>query len=711
MVLSNPSDEQKYILGLLKDNNVIIDSVAGSGKTTTNLHIAKKYAELQILLLTYNAKLKLETREKVQHLGLNNIEVHSYHSFCVKYYDRKCYNDTVLTKVMKSNDKPLKHFYYDVIILDEAQDVTPLYYKLVCKIYLDNYIKANLCIIGDRYQSIYDFNKADERFIIYADKLFNFNDVMWKTCHLSRSFRITIPMANFINNCMLTSSIVNGKLSTERRITSDKISTHKPRYIVCNTFIKKKDLSKPYAEIKYYLNMGYTYSDIFVLTASVKSELSPVRVLANILSNSSIPVFVPVSDEEKLEEDVLVGKVVFSTFHQVKGLERKVIIVFNFDNTYFKLYKKDKNPNICPNELYVAATRGLEHLTLFHHFTNDYLPFINSKKITTYANVIMHYKLKIKKTNYNKSINTPVTTLIRHLPSEVIDNCFDYLKVVNQNKCGKKIKIPSKSEQKYGHENVSEITGIAIPSYFEYKLKGIISIAYNLISFKFSKSAIHGDQKPFSDERIVNLYTNIENKCDKENSLLELATMWNAHSSGYVFKLNQITEYNWLSERSLRLCMKRFDRLNITKEAIFEQRIELKGKLELLDRELVGYIDCIDNKSIFEFKCVNQLEKTHYLQLAIYMYMLESIKQSDKSYYLYNVITDKLDRIVVSMPDLIKMMSYLIDSKYGNVKKISDLKFIKNHRSHMTYKKEKEKEKGNQSALLNKLNEIGDEYF
>ncbi len=703
MILPNPSDEQKHILELLKDNNVIIDSVAGSGKTTTNLHIAKKYTELQILLLTYNAKLKLETREKVQHLKLNNIEVHSYHSFCVKYYDRKCFTDTIITKVVKSNVKPLKHFHYDVIILDEAQDVTPLYYKLVCKLYVDNYIKAKLCIIGDRYQSIYDFNKADERFIIYADKLFNFNDIEWKACHLSRSFRITKPMVKFINNCMID------EVKTERTITSNKISTYKPRYIICNTFITVKELSKPYNEIKRYLGMGYTYSDIFVLTASVKSESSPVRRLANILSNSGIPVFVPVSDEEKLDEDVLLGKIVFSTFHQVKGLERRVILVFNFDITYFKFYKKNKNPNICPNELYVAVTRGLEHLTLFHHHTNDYLPFINLKKLPLYTSIIHHTKLKIRKKNCNKNINTPVTTLIRHLPSEVIDNCFDYLKIININKCGKKINIPTKTEQKYGHENVSEITGIAIPSYFEYKLKGIISIAINLVSInKFTEYEI-SEEKSFSDIRIIDLYDNIENDREKENSLLEIATMWNAYSSGYVFKLNQITEYNWLSERSLRLCMKRFDRLNITKEAIFEQRIELEGKHELLDRKLVGYIDCVNNKSIFEFKCVNKLEKTHYLQLAIYMYMLESINVSNKSYYLYNVITDKLDLIVVSLPDLTKMMGYLINIKYGNVKKISDVKFIENQS--YIYKKGKKKEgKKEKKGWLSKHG-IEDEYI
>jgi len=49
------SSEQNSIVEQLENTNVIVDSVAGSGKTTTNLHIALKYSTYNILLLTYNA--------------------------------------------------------------------------------------------------------------------------------------------------------------------------------------------------------------------------------------------------------------------------------------------------------------------------------------------------------------------------------------------------------------------------------------------------------------------------------------------------------------------------------------------------------------------------------------------------------------------------------------------------------------------------------
>ena len=217
------SNEQNNIINLLKDNkNIIVDSVAGSGKTTTNLYIANSFSKLNILLLTYNAKLKIETRERIDKLEITNLETHSYHSFCVKYYNNKCYTDYEIKNIINSNMKTLKQISYDILILDEAQDITDLYYELICKIYTDNNKKAQICLLGDRYQSIYDFNNADPRFIIYAEQIFNFNNLFWNKCQLSQSYRIIKEMAEFINICLLNSN----------RIRSEKITNNKPTYVI-----------------------------------------------------------------------------------------------------------------------------------------------------------------------------------------------------------------------------------------------------------------------------------------------------------------------------------------------------------------------------------------------------------------------------------------------------------------------------------------------
>ena len=131
------SYEQNNVINFLqKGNNVIVDSVAGSGKTTCSLYIAKTFSQQNILLLTYNSKLKTETREKVRKYEIKNMEVHSYHSFCYKYYDKNCKKDSGIEHFLfKKKIPPNNNFMYDIIILDETQDVTPLLYKVVCKIF------------------------------------------------------------------------------------------------------------------------------------------------------------------------------------------------------------------------------------------------------------------------------------------------------------------------------------------------------------------------------------------------------------------------------------------------------------------------------------------------------------------------------------------------------------------------------------------------
>ena len=643
MMLPEISIEQYNIIQqLLLNNNVVVDSVAGSGKTTCNLHIAKHFNNKNILLLTYNSKLKLETREKAKKMEIYNIEVHSYHSFCVKYYDNECFTDTIINNIIKNKKNPLKSFNFDLIVPDEAQDITSLYYELICKIYKDNKTtNSKICIFGDKKQSIFDFNKADQRFIEYASELFNFNSYNWITCNLSVSFRITYEMSLFINKCLLK----------EDRITSNKITNNKPRYIICDCFGDKLGTSsRTFEEVKYYFNLGYKPSDIFILAPSVKSGNSPVRQLENTIKREmpNVMVYVPTNDDEKLDEELLEGKIIFSTFHQTKGLERKVVIIFNFDNSYFEFYKKDANRCICSNELYVATTRGIEHLTLLHHYQNEYLHFIDKTNILLYCD-FKDTKMYIKPNNKTlTNINTSITDIIKFLPQNIIDECFNQLEITQISKyIINKIYIPLKISNDDTTESVSEITGIAIPSMFELKLKNKMTIFESLVENNFEKNIINNGINgcliklhniPKHKKHNIN-NINIQNLTAEE--LLYLSNCWNTLKNGYLFKIYQITNYDWLQEKNLDECINRLSELTISINSLFEEKLEIENEAELLNRKLIGFIDCIDeeNNIVYEFKCVQKLEKEHYLQLALYMYMyeLEKIKH-------ITLITDEFNK-------------------------------------------------------------------
>ena len=677
MKLPEISIEQNNIIQqLLLNNNVVVDSVAGSGKTTCNLHIAKYFHNKHILLLTYNSKLKLETREKATKLGLHNIEVHSYHSFCVKYYDKLCFTDTIINEIIKTKKIPSKQFNFHLIVPDEAQDITSLYYELICKIYKDNKnTNTNICIFGDKKQSIFDFNKADQRFIEYASELFNFNSNNWIKCNLSVSFRITYEMSLFINKCLLK----------EERIISNKITNNKPRYIICDCFGDRLGTSsRTFEEVKYYFNLGYKPSDIFILAPSIKSEKSPVRQLENKIKREmpNVMVYVPTNDDEKLDEELLEGKIIFSTFHQTKGLERKVVIIFNFDNSYFEFYKKDANPCICSNELYVATTRGIEHLTLFHHYNNEYLHFIDKLNIQIYCH-FEDTEIYLKPNDKSlKNIDTSITDIIKYLPQNIIDECFNQLDIITSHTHKiSKINIPLKISNEETTESVSGITGIAIPSMFELKIKNKMSIFELLVETDFEKKVINNGCLIQLDNKLKQKTHNL-NDIDIKNvssqELLYISNCWNTYKNGYLFKIYQITNYEWLEEKNLTECINRLNELNISANSLFEYRLETENEIELLNRKLIGFIDCIDkeNNIVYEFKCVQKLEKEHYLQLALYMYMyeLDKIKYTK---YITNEFNKNKDIKYIVNNNIIKLCNYklqIIENIRINKKKLIDCK-------------------------------------
>ena len=81
---------------------------------------------------------------------------------------------------------------YDIIIVDEAQDMNPLYFKLVTQIMKKNSKDFKICIIGDKRQCINQFNGSDHHFLTEAHVIFKeYNNHPWKECVMNTSYRIT----------------------------------------------------------------------------------------------------------------------------------------------------------------------------------------------------------------------------------------------------------------------------------------------------------------------------------------------------------------------------------------------------------------------------------------------------------------------------------------------------------------------------------------
>ena len=638
------SDEQKLVIEAVAKGNVVCDSIAGSGKTTTILGIANAYPNQQFLLLTYNQRLKAETRLQALQLGIHNIEVHSYHSCAVKYIDSKCRTDDGICDALDSN-LPLKRKVpsYDVVVLDEAQDMTPLYYRLVCTMLREtNSDKIRICILGDRFQSIFKYNMADERYIIFAEELFP-NTHTWQHLRLSTTYRLNDKMCNFVNKSVLG----------YERMHAAKKSDHKVRYIVCDCFSgfkynrssksrkpgKRPMDSRTLEEVEMYLRSGYSCQDIFVIAPSVKSESSPVRLLANLVSTLlQIPIFVPLNDHDKLDDDIVKGKMVFSTFHQVKGLERKVVIVMGFDDSYSKFYKRGQAMDVCPNELYVAITRASERMSLFHHCTNDFLEFLDIDSMDDTCRIENADSIQVKRNrDQNKTRRAmAVTDLTRHMPYNILNKALDYLTVTEVQPPDAQIMISTKSTQGELCENIAEITGTAIPAYFAYLTKGFLPL----------------DGIP----------TPTQGKLTP-SKLLELCNTYCAKKCKYVFKTNQIQDYEWLSQKDLDECM---ERLHVLLPTHDDLHFEADIRRHVAGIEIRGFADLIDlgTNTVWEFKCEMELTKVDMVQLAVYAHLTES-KRKPRKYKLCNILSNQVYEITFDPVRLGAMVEMLVWYKHS----------------------------------------------
>jgi len=492
----SPSDEQMNIINAIKEGyNVQVDAVAGSGKTTTVLSLAHYICEKNILQVTYNSELKLEVRQKQikyakeYDMQLDNLSIYTYHALGFKYYTELAKTDIGLNKILEENMAPKKKLpKIDIIVIDEIQDMNELYFRFIIKFLRDVCSDTEtgngfvqILTLGDKYQGLYDFKGADTRYLTLSSEIWklSLSPYPFKKLQLSTSYRITRQIAAFVNNVMLD----------ENRLIAMKNGPHVQ-------YIRHPDPFQGFKIIGFRLiemiRSGYAKpQDIFVLAPSVKSENSPVKLIENMLVNNNIPCYVPMSETSSISSEIIKNKVIFSSFHQSKGRERKVVVVYGFDDTYFVYFNKDAPNDICPSTLYVAGTRSTELLMLVE--SSKPLPFLKYSHNDlifddTFVDFIGDPLNFIATTNEDTRPKSPEnirrtspTDLIKFLDENVLINIFklieddvndvhlfttDYMSFPFQ-----EVKVAGVISTHYNemefYEEVFDINGLAIPALFE----------------------------------------------------------------------------------------------------------------------------------------------------------------------------------------------------------------------------------------------------
>jgi hypothetical protein len=709
--MNPPSDEQQLIINDVSlRKNVIVNACAGSGKSTTILSCASALPHLKFIQITFNKQLQSEIQAKVSELKLSNISVYTFHGLAVKYYSSDCHNDMGIRRILR--DKIASRTELpdcDVMVLDETQDMTNVYFYLIWKFMLEINTPLQLLILGDEKQGLYAFKGSDSRFLTLGhlcwESFPNLPNPHFVHRTLQMSYRITDPMCLFLNKAML---------GTER------VKSCKPgvpvTYIRRSFYNKSNGLFTLYSMIMRLIKeQNAKYEDFFILCRSLKSTNKIVRMLENLLVQHNIPCFIPNNDcKEDLDSRVIQNKLVFSTFHSAKGRQRPYVIVLGFDDSHFTHFAKDKDPLVCPNELYVGCTRATKKLFVWENiakrtFTIPFLKY-NHNQLMTSPFVSFN---GIPSGRKPEKVDFPTDELRKHVihPSELVrflsEHTLDLISPL-VDEIYKTITPPSEIPLEIptvhitssgSCEDVSDINGIVLPlMYFDYLRETYEPVLQNLIlqNMKYV---------PDEDHSLLHESVNtMPMTCETTRDYLYLANLFTATQSLLYSRFKQISmeDYNWIPQHNINRCFENLD--NVLREEctlgewtpekyIIHENDELEHVA--IDAIFAQYLkdptfiyrfsaraDIITQTSLWELKCTSQLTMDHKLQLIIYAWLwqmkYEGLGVKKKlDYFLFNIKTNEHLQLTASLEQLTAIVTTIIKNKYTQTPELSDDEFIK----------------------------------
>ena len=708
----NPvSDEQQAIIDVIqKGYNVVVDACAGSGKSTTILSTAKSYPEKKFLLITYNKSLRKEIQEKVRELGLQNITVHTYHSLAVAIYDAEAHVDKVMRLLVQQNKPPSRIIDIDIMVLDEVQDMTFLYFRLIVKYIRDINKPVQMMVLGDYMQGLYEFKGADIRFLTKAEEIWGgfslLQNQTFEQRTLRTSYRITNQMADFVNEVMIGEERIQACREGEPVIYIRRKIHDLERFVVCTIrdLIREHD-AKP--------------SDFFILGGSVKGPNSPIRRIENALVDANIPCHVPMMENaENMEEDVIKGKIVFSSFHTSKGRQRPFVFVVGFDHSYFKTIARTLDPTQCPNTLYVATTRASQQMFLLEsdEWSSD-RPFKflkmthNEMRSKSYIDFRGMPRGRFEEESVQKNQNpdekplhkVSPTELTKFISDSVLEEITALLETlfIKESEEPEEIPLPTTVQTSSGfYEDVSDLNGIAIPCLLydyisalydnseEGSTDGSPCILYKMIRENLAQT------KPNKHLFLKN--QPLVKECENIGDYLYMANVFEAAQEKLYFKVKQIKrdEYTWLSSSVLIQCKKRM--MNILGKEIQKREPKMEHPIVTYDDEYAtdrindalgpfmtdrfafsARVDLLTHKTLWELKCTGEITTEHMIQTVIYAWIMRTIDPGfSKSIKIFNIRLGLVLRLEASIEQLTTIVVSLLKGKYERAPPSTEADFL-----------------------------------
>jgi hypothetical protein len=207
------------------------------------------------------------------------------------------------------------------------------------------------------------------------------------------------------------------------------------------------------------------------------------------------------------------------------------------------------------------------------------------------------------------------------------------------------------------------------------------------------KKIINAKYKETSGDTKILIKKVMDTKVSKDNiaQFLCMGNLYIALNEKINSKLSQIDKYMWLTQNMISICHKNLKK-NINENPIFECPI---GNEES-DNNMLCYkfvsnlygtiiidsrIDCIDDKTLWEFKCVGSLQSEHLLQLVIYAWIWKKSMEDEngiKKFKILNIRTGEVQKLKYLSYHIEEIISVVLENKYYVKPKNNDVLFIKN---------------------------------
>lgn len=378
----NLSEEQsKFVEIAQKGKNILVDACIGSGKTTAIQALCKELPrDKKILYLTYNKLLKIDAKSKIHE---KNVLVTNYHGFAYMYLIRMGVKAGISDLIQKFiNTKP-NIAPYDVLIIDEYQDIELELAELLKMVKAAN-PKMQIIAVGDMQQKIYD--KTTLNVSEFINKFLD----DYVLLEFTRCFRLSSELAARLGRIWNKPIIgVNSECRVERMNIDQVVeflAQQEPEDILC-LGSRNGDLSKTLNRLEEEYPVIYNKATVY----------------ASISDSDSMGSTEPKKDSA-----------IFTTYDSSKGLERKIVVIFDYTEGYWsvRINKPYQSYEILRNIFCVAASRGKNQII----FVDSDEAELSEKTLSTPVNMNMKFE------------NMEISDMFEFKFKENVEQCFETIK-------------------------------------------------------------------------------------------------------------------------------------------------------------------------------------------------------------------------------------------------------------------------------------------